>query len=426
MSEKFNFSSKDERRNTAAEIKDFVDTDVNGRARIPAGSKGYKEGVGTVGMGGKFLSDHEIAMIAAHSEQLHEGYAQREAQNMLEDLDNTVGKLTDPNDIRELLLAKDYIDEDDYNDLTNDEILQFVADARAEAGYTAEDAQEQTDENVEHTPKHRADVDNGFAIGDTVTVERTSGDIESDWQVRKTYGDSVEVVKPAPDGNGTLVKLIALEDMQRLNSKEIEPKHRARTEETPMFDELQREMTGSALEGESLEEYEARQLGAHGGAHRANTPADGSTPEDARGFVPTPLVDTSALDAKMRANGQSPDFVPTPLVDTSALDRDRAGASETSDDIVSLSRWQRIHQRLNGVFSGRTVLERIHNGRVRQQSVAERGQSAKSENSGADNETEKNKNKYLAPAIALGAIAVATLVAFGASKLGVEAPRPKR
>jgi hypothetical protein len=102
------------------------------------------------------------------------------------------------------------------------------------------------------------------------------------------YGDSVEVAKASPDGNGTLVKLIPIEDMQALNQRDVAPKHRADTEEsedTPVFDELRHESTGVASEGESLEEYEQRQ-GVRG--RRVNREGlelvDGGKPQ------PTPVV----------------------------------------------------------------------------------------------------------------------------------------
>lgn len=409
MSEKF--SSKQEREDAVDSIKDFVHVDKNGKAHVPAGS-GRKSG--------KFLSDHEVAMIEAHSEQIYEGDAAREAQNMLK---NTVGVLTDPKDIRESLYVNAYIDDEEYEDLSDDEILQYVADARTEAGYDVDEPQQKKNETTEYSPKHRAEVNNGFAAGDTVTVKRTSGDIESDWQVRTMYGDSVEVAKASPDGNGMLVKLIPIEDMQAMNPRDVAPKHRADAEETPMFDALQRQTTGAALEGESMEEYQDRQDSLHGGAHRADTPED-----VASDFVPTPLVDTSRLDAKMRANEQPSDFVPTPLVDISALEQ-RANNGETNETTAeSLSRWRRVHQRLSDLFTGRAALFRLQSSAAERQIAEDLRQESQAQEQREDSErtqleVERSKNKYLAPAIALGAIAAATLVAFAANKYGVETPR---
>ena len=66
----------------------------------------------------------------------------------------------------------------------------------------------------------------GLREGDRVTVQRTNGDVESDWSISgyshtvATGETSIEVKKPALEASGTTMrKLIPLEEFQRLNSR---------------------------------------------------------------------------------------------------------------------------------------------------------------------------------------------------------------
>lgn len=153
MSEKLTEQSRAELTDS---VKDLVDVDVKGRARVPKGSVGSdyvdESGKRHYTKGGSFLSDYELEQIALHADQIHEGYSTRESENMLE---NAVGILEDPNDIRESLFMHGYIDEDDYDDWSDDEIMAYVADARKDVAEHSDTPE--VVEAEEYTPKHRAE-----------------------------------------------------------------------------------------------------------------------------------------------------------------------------------------------------------------------------------------------------------------------------
>jgi hypothetical protein len=211
MSEKFQYNSVQERSEAANDVADLVNVDVKGRAHIPSGS-GSKSG--------KFLSDHEQNLINEHADLIHEGYAARESENMIE---NAVGILTEPSDIRDSLYAQGYIDDEEFEDWSDKEIMQFVEDARSEVAKYA--ASKEKPEDTDGTVEVKNDVD-----------------------------ESSEPV-------------------------EHNPKHRAEFSDTdtPLFDEMkaeQAEANGAAEEGESLEEYEARHEVRQPGRHRRDVSAD--------------------------------------------------------------------------------------------------------------------------------------------------------
>jgi len=195
----------------------------SGRARVPKGSVGsdYIDDSGKrhFTKGGSFLSDYELQQIAAHTEQIDEGYAARESENMIE---NAVGVLTDPNDIRESLYAQGYIDDEEFADWSDAEIMKYVDDARAEVAAYDGDSTET----------------NNAAEAEPTTEEA--------------------VVEEAPAAQA--------------------PKHRAEfsDEDTPLFEELKAEHAvadEAVRENESLEEYEARQP-REPGRHRRDVSTD--------------------------------------------------------------------------------------------------------------------------------------------------------
>lgn len=233
MSEKL---SKQDRANLTTSVGNLIDVDKTGHAHVPAGSVGSdfvdSNGKRHYTKGGSFLSDHELKMLAAHADQIHEGYAAREAQNMLE----VIGDSTDPFEIREKLYNNGYIDDEEYDHvegqdplvddgtdpLTDDEIMQMVEKARDEAvGHNTEEY---------HAP-----------------LDRRIGE-QSQLDTSKEEGSPAEYI----------------------------PKHRADVsdEPSPLFDELATkyasEDDSGVRDGESLEEYETR---INGGKHRADTGA---------------------------------------------------------------------------------------------------------------------------------------------------------
>jgi hypothetical protein len=229
MSEKM---SKQDRLELTASVGNLVDVDKNGHAHVPAGSVGSDfvdaNGKRHYTKGGSFLSDHELEMIEAHADQIHEGYAAREAQNMLE----VIGDSTDPAEIREKLYDNGYPDDEEYefredheegdDPLQDDEIMQMVEKARDEAaGHNSEEY---------------------YAL-----LDRRIGE-QSQLDPSKEEGSPAEYI----------------------------PKHRADVsdESSPLFDELATkyasEDDSGVRDGESLEEYETR---INGGKHRADTGA---------------------------------------------------------------------------------------------------------------------------------------------------------
>ncbi len=219
MSEKL---SKQERAELTSSVGSLVDVDVNGRARVPKGSVGSDyiddNGKRHFTKGGSFMSDYELQQIAAHTEQIDEGYAARESENMIE---NAVGVLTDPSDIRDSLFMQGYIDDEEFADWSDAEIMKYVDDARAEVA---------------------------------------------------TYGGASSEV------NDTAEESTAEDAVVEEASVAHTPKHRAEfsDEDTPLFEELKAEQVvadEAVRENESLEEYEARQP-REAGRHRRDVSAD--------------------------------------------------------------------------------------------------------------------------------------------------------
>ncbi len=160
--------SKQARTELTDSVGDLVDVDKAGRAHISAG-------VGS--KGGKFMSDHELQLIAAHADQIHEGYGARESESMLHE---AVGILEEPKDIRESLYAHGYLDEDEYNDWSDEEVMSFVDDARAEvAEYsdnTTSDVSD-TEDGEQAEGRHRAEFsDEDTPMFDSVAQENGVAD----------------------------------------------------------------------------------------------------------------------------------------------------------------------------------------------------------------------------------------------------------
>lgn len=135
MSEKLSHNStkaaqRQERAELTDEVKDLVNVDSYGRAHVPTGSGKAS---------GNFLSNHEIEMIGAHKGQIEGGLEARNADYIINQLisHNGENELTDPQEIRDaLVVGLDDLNFDDYDD---EEIMQFVADKRRElAEYNGE------------------------------------------------------------------------------------------------------------------------------------------------------------------------------------------------------------------------------------------------------------------------------------------------
>ncbi len=212
MSEKSKFASKQNQSDTIGEARDFITVDSHGKAHIPSGS-GRKSG--------RFLTNHELNMIAAHAEQIHEGLINKEDEALLD----AVGILKDPKDIRDSLAVNGFLDDEEEKDWSDSDIQAYIDDARKNVDrYYGE----QSNETGSYVGKRRANV--------AVDSESKAEDY-----VRK---------------------------QDRLPGQ-----HRDENidEDNPIYDELMAELRRSdlagadALEGESLEEYEARNSG---GRHR--------------------------------------------------------------------------------------------------------------------------------------------------------------
>ncbi len=127
MSEKFKLNStkarQQERAELIHEVKDLVNVDSKAKAHVPTGSGKAS---------GNFLSDHELAMIAAHKDQIEDGLEARNADYIINRLisHNGENELTDPVEVRNaLVVGLDDLDLEDYDD---EEIIQFVEDKRRE------------------------------------------------------------------------------------------------------------------------------------------------------------------------------------------------------------------------------------------------------------------------------------------------------
>ena len=344
MSEKFHYNSAQERSDANELNKDFVNVGLDNRAHVTGSKK----------KNGSFVSDHQLRMIEANASQIYDGMENRENESLLE----AIGDSTNPDDIREFLRADAFIDDDENDPMTDEEVLDYVKSIKQEVESYYNEARERgeaakTDKSsaVEtHAPKHRAQ-----------------------------YSDS----------------------------------------DSPIFDEQNakyHETTQSdpAHENESMEEYEARQIQASGGKHRANHPDD-------EPFTPIPRVDTSRLEVKM--NQQPHTDGPVPLVDTSALEaRNTANTPERqriippmpeqSTDTPRAGMWRNLHQRMVSVFNGEAASAATLWLSSRSQKRQEQSQ---------DSDANKRERRYAKPFIAVGAIAVAFAGGVLAQKYGFDA-----
>jgi len=99
------------------------------------------------------------------------------------------------------------------------------------------------DSEAKQTTDDEKEAEEEFVFGRKVSVQRTSGDIEDDWTVRSASGDTVEVVKDDPESGDVFVKSVPRDELMKLNNEEEDSD------------------SSETQEGESLAEYEARQLG---------------------------------------------------------------------------------------------------------------------------------------------------------------------
>ncbi|HRJ06641.1 MAG TPA: hypothetical protein PK096_02880 [Candidatus Saccharibacteria bacterium] len=332
MSEKF--TSKQDRADSADAVRDFVTVDTNGSAHVPAGS-GSKSG--------NFLSDHELGLIEHNKNLIYDGLENRENEALLD----AVGILEDPEDIRNSLAHNGFIDDDEEKNWDEKDITDYVKSTRKEVGSFYKQAE-----------KRGKAASKASASEESVSAEPKP----QESQTGKRRAD-VEVDAPS-QAEG----YVRRQDRDSGRHKiDIDT-----TEETgSIYDELSQKYFGpsqDAKDGESLEEYEARN-GA--GKHRLEVLPTEELDEIADGKSRTELqvLPTDELDAI--ANGASGELAELPTDELDAIARgdqdDEDDEDETAMPDEASSRWRRWGARA-GLAAAETMDgTRIRNWRERRQ-----------------------------------------------------------